>query len=109
MIERILCKYFDNCEFSESNKCKCCKNNRLRNYKTNWYIPAKDKSILNQEEIRVEDNNAIICPVCSEANHEISVTKKGEYICSFCGVRLNIRLENLSDDIQKKDFGVVGV
>ena len=90
----ILCEYSKECKYSHNESstvyCTKCKNNRLRNYYPNCYIPAEDldiryaKNLINHKTS--SGLNYVKCPACLKSNTTSVITENGERVCKYCGL-----------------------
>lgn len=88
------CEYEKKCRTRNQNpnKCKTCKNNRMRNYEPDYYEAANDneppeKCPTLHYSGPFEQTSGYKCPVCEEYTHPAQVISKR---CKHCGYILNI-------------------
>lgn len=84
------CKHIADCK-DDSEKCRTCKNNIMRNWKPSFYEKANDKledADKQAETVGCAEQGGYRCPVCGHLTSPYSLGKSMK--CEACGNILNI-------------------
>lgn len=84
------CKHIAECN-DNSEKCRTCKNNIVRNYKPSFYEKANDMLLYANKQAEMVGNaeqGGYECPVCGHLTSPYSFGKEKK--CEACGNILNI-------------------
>lgn len=83
------CVYASRCASAQTERCKICMNNTMRNFRKDYFNKAQDTLMFEMEcpKLKLEENG-YKCPVCGNMTPVIELVDK--YHCKWCGFRLNI-------------------
>lgn len=89
----VKCQYSSECASCNTDKCKKCTNNKMRNYVKDYFENADDKPVPKECPPlyctgRAEQTEGYCCPVCGGFTNPHQLVDKN--CCSNCGYRLNI-------------------